>query len=344
MSFRFRKRIKIVPGFAINLSKGGPSLTIGGHGATMNLSRGGSRTTLGIPGTGMSWQFGGHRHIHKAVQVQADIKSVHAQGTIKAVQAQADIIAITKRMETVAKRLTRNAVGNTYWKKAAFEQARLLDKMLEVAKASENEQLIKAVRKCHNAWGDGNPHYRAALDSGMTITDCLAMVLAGRQPDQHVAANLLNHSGTPANNVDKPAAKESSANREQLVLEEKHVEEPSIDETALLPDFPKTLGWSLILAMVGSGLIAVAYMIVAHKTTPHPQALVSARSVPEILVGTPIPQPTIPQPATPAPHPATPAPTPAQATPAPSPHEQTIHVKTAGKKHPIHNSTRRPER
>jgi hypothetical protein len=32
--------------------------------------------------------------------------------------------------------------------------------------------------------GNGNPHYRAALDSGMTITESHAMVLAGKQPDQ----------------------------------------------------------------------------------------------------------------------------------------------------------------
>ena len=34
MSFRFRKRIKIAPGLHINLSKGWPSLSIRGHGAT----------------------------------------------------------------------------------------------------------------------------------------------------------------------------------------------------------------------------------------------------------------------------------------------------------------------
>jgi hypothetical protein len=127
----------------------------------------------------------------------------------------ADIIAITRRMDTVAKRLTRNAAGSTYWKKAAIAQAGLLDKMLDVAKASENDQLIAAVRKCFDGWADGNPHYRAALDSGMSITDCLALVLAGKQPDQNVPANLSNHPVTipkpvtTTNNLNEPAANES---------------------------------------------------------------------------------------------------------------------------------------
>jgi hypothetical protein len=54
MSFRFHKRIKIVPRLNMNLSKGWPSLSIGGRGATINLARLGSRTTFGVPGTGMS--------------------------------------------------------------------------------------------------------------------------------------------------------------------------------------------------------------------------------------------------------------------------------------------------
>ena len=59
MGFRFRKRLKLFPGFSLNFSKNGlSSLSIGGPGATMNvpLARsGGTRTTVGIPGTGLSW-------------------------------------------------------------------------------------------------------------------------------------------------------------------------------------------------------------------------------------------------------------------------------------------------
>jgi len=39
MGFRFRKRIRIVPGLWLNASKSGISASIGGHGATLNVNR-----------------------------------------------------------------------------------------------------------------------------------------------------------------------------------------------------------------------------------------------------------------------------------------------------------------
>jgi tetratricopeptide (TPR) repeat protein len=53
MGFRFRKSIKILPGLRINLSKSGPSLSVGRPGATLNIGRRGARTTVGAPGTGI---------------------------------------------------------------------------------------------------------------------------------------------------------------------------------------------------------------------------------------------------------------------------------------------------
>lgn len=50
MSVRFRKSIKILPGVKINLSKSGPSLSIGGGGLTLNYSKQGVRTTADLPG------------------------------------------------------------------------------------------------------------------------------------------------------------------------------------------------------------------------------------------------------------------------------------------------------
>lgn len=54
MAIRFRRSVKIVPGVRLNVSKTGPSLSIGGRGATVNFSKRGTRTTVGIPGTGLS--------------------------------------------------------------------------------------------------------------------------------------------------------------------------------------------------------------------------------------------------------------------------------------------------
>lgn len=56
MGFRFRKSIKLFPGFRINLSKKGvSSVSIGQRGATLNVGEHGSRATVGIPGTGISY-------------------------------------------------------------------------------------------------------------------------------------------------------------------------------------------------------------------------------------------------------------------------------------------------
>jgi hypothetical protein len=56
MGFRFRRRVRVLPGLYLNVSKSGISTSIGRRGATLNLSKRGARTTIGIPGTGISWQ------------------------------------------------------------------------------------------------------------------------------------------------------------------------------------------------------------------------------------------------------------------------------------------------
>jgi Protein of unknown function (DUF4236) len=54
MGFLFRKRIKILPGLWLSLSKRGVSTSIGGKGLTVNINEGKVRTTASIPGTGIS--------------------------------------------------------------------------------------------------------------------------------------------------------------------------------------------------------------------------------------------------------------------------------------------------
>jgi hypothetical protein len=342
MSFRFHKRIKIAPGIHMNLSKGWPSLSIGGRGATINLARHGSRATLGIPGTGMSSQFASHSHMHKTIQAQSDIKAVHAQGTVKAVQAQAEIIGITKRMETLAKRLTRSAAGGTYWRKAAIEQAGLLDKMLDVAKASENELLIAAVRKVFDGWTEGNADYGAALDSGMTNSECLAMALGGKQPAQNASAIPLNDPvATATIKVSEKAASESVGNSDQLVFEHKHA--VSLIEVATFwSTFRKTVERNLILPAIACGLIAIAYTVAVRKATLHPQAVLSATRTPEMSMEvpgtrTPAATPISDRPtATFTPQAETPTPS-VQTRPTPSRLQQEMHGKTAHKRRLTHS-------
>lgn len=55
MGLRFRKKIKLLPGLSLNLSKSGISTSVGGKGATVNISSNGVRSTIGVPGTGISY-------------------------------------------------------------------------------------------------------------------------------------------------------------------------------------------------------------------------------------------------------------------------------------------------
>jgi hypothetical protein len=54
MGFRFQKRIKLLPGVRINLSKSGVSTSLGVQGAQITKGHGKTRTTVGLPGTGLS--------------------------------------------------------------------------------------------------------------------------------------------------------------------------------------------------------------------------------------------------------------------------------------------------
>ena len=55
MGFRFQRRIRILPGLRINLSKTGVSTSVGGKGFTVNLRNDATKTTVGLPGTGLSY-------------------------------------------------------------------------------------------------------------------------------------------------------------------------------------------------------------------------------------------------------------------------------------------------
>lgn len=55
MGLRFRRRLTIIPGIRLNVSKSGVSASIGRRGAWFTFGRKGTRTTLSIPGTGLSY-------------------------------------------------------------------------------------------------------------------------------------------------------------------------------------------------------------------------------------------------------------------------------------------------
>ena len=55
MGWRIYRRMQVLPGVRVNLSKSGPSISVGPRGAVTTFSRRGKRTTLGVPGTGVSY-------------------------------------------------------------------------------------------------------------------------------------------------------------------------------------------------------------------------------------------------------------------------------------------------
>lgn len=56
MSFRFFRRIKLLPGLRLNLSKSGVSLSAGVRGASVTVGPRGSYANFGVPGTGLSYR------------------------------------------------------------------------------------------------------------------------------------------------------------------------------------------------------------------------------------------------------------------------------------------------
>lgn len=54
MGLRFQRHIQLFKGVTLNLSKTGPSVSLGGRGARINFRGDKVTGTVGIPGTGLS--------------------------------------------------------------------------------------------------------------------------------------------------------------------------------------------------------------------------------------------------------------------------------------------------
>jgi hypothetical protein len=68
MGFRFYRRLHLAPGVGVNLSRSGPSLTVGVRGAHVTFGARGVTKTVGLPGTGMYYtsRNGYHTGYHSA--------------------------------------------------------------------------------------------------------------------------------------------------------------------------------------------------------------------------------------------------------------------------------------
>jgi hypothetical protein len=68
MGLRFYRRVHLCPGLSVNLSRSGPSLTLGVRGAHVTLGRARITRTVGLPGTGIFYtsRQGTHTGYHSA--------------------------------------------------------------------------------------------------------------------------------------------------------------------------------------------------------------------------------------------------------------------------------------
>jgi hypothetical protein len=67
MAWRYRRRLTLFPGFAVNLGKHGlTSVSVGRRGIHTTFSRRGQRTTVGLPGTGISYTTAPHHRRRRA--------------------------------------------------------------------------------------------------------------------------------------------------------------------------------------------------------------------------------------------------------------------------------------
>jgi hypothetical protein len=55
MGLRFSRRIPLVPGLRVNLSKSGASVSVGHRGGWVTIGPAGTRATVGLPGSGLSY-------------------------------------------------------------------------------------------------------------------------------------------------------------------------------------------------------------------------------------------------------------------------------------------------
>jgi len=73
MAFRYFRRVRLAEGVSLNLSRSGPSLSLGVRGAHVTFGPAGIRKTVGLPGTGFFYtsQSNWHSGIHSADEFTA---------------------------------------------------------------------------------------------------------------------------------------------------------------------------------------------------------------------------------------------------------------------------------
>src|SRR5574340_213148 len=91
--FRFYRRARILPGLSLNISKSGPSITMGVRGLHYTVGTSGVRYTAGIPGTGL--YYTSHHGLHTGFHSQhSDVPLTPAQQRTGGMLAGCAILAV----------------------------------------------------------------------------------------------------------------------------------------------------------------------------------------------------------------------------------------------------------
>jgi hypothetical protein len=74
-SLRIYRRLHVFPGLTVNLSKSGPSLSVGVRGAHVTVGKRGVTRTVGIPGSGIFYtsRNGYHTGVHSALREYGEL-------------------------------------------------------------------------------------------------------------------------------------------------------------------------------------------------------------------------------------------------------------------------------
>ncbi|HLK11079.1 MAG TPA: DUF4236 domain-containing protein [Candidatus Binatia bacterium] len=83
MPLQFYRRVHLAPGLTVNLSRSGPSLSVGGRGAHVTVGRRGVTRTVGLPGTGVFYtsRAGWHSGVHTGLPVTPEAAGGSGIGT-----------------------------------------------------------------------------------------------------------------------------------------------------------------------------------------------------------------------------------------------------------------------
>ncbi|TXD75324.1 DUF4236 domain-containing protein [Algoriphagus ratkowskyi] len=136
MSFRFRNRIKVMPGIYLNIGKNGVSTTIGPRGANINIGKNGVYLNTGIPGTGLSNReklFDGKPNNSNPIPNNKEVVNTNELETEHEIITSHGLIGLKENIENA--RENRKELNN------------------EIKKTEENyQQLLKELNKKQNSF------------------------------------------------------------------------------------------------------------------------------------------------------------------------------------------------